>query len=66
MINTNKHASLVEIAGRTGKRLSWLQAWCKDPTVFKPDGVFEDPEYGWLVERDQAEILIANWKRSMF
>lgn len=58
MINTNRHAALLEVAKRTGKSLGWLQRQAIEGAI----PAVRDPEHGWLVLRDDAEALVLRWR----
>jgi len=58
MIDTNRHAALLEVATRTGKELGWVQRQARDEAI----PAFRDPQHGWLMTRDDAEVLIKKWK----
>lgn len=58
MIDTNRHAALLEVATRTGKELGWVQRQARDEAI----PAFRDPRYGWLMTRDDAEALVKEWK----
>lgn len=57
MILTRTHASLVEVSVRSGKAQSWLQEQAiqgKIPATLTGDG--------WVMSRDDAERLVAEWR----
>ena len=57
-INTDHHASLVEIAYRARRSLDWVQA---EAIGGRMDTATRHPVHGWIVDRVAAEGMIRDW-----
>ncbi len=57
MINPRTHASLVEVAHRARKTLEFAQGEARAGRI----AAVQSPD-GWLMERDRAEVVIAQWR----
>jgi hypothetical protein len=57
VILPRSHASLVEVSIRSGRP----QAWLEDQAARGRIAAVQSPD-GWLMERDRAEAVIAQWR----